>query len=77
MTPFETLTAVAAPLASNNVDTDVIYPGRFLSTVKRMGLGPLLFHGLRYDANGEERPGFVLNRPAYRQAGILVTGKNF
>ncbi len=77
MTPFTTITAVAAPLATNDVDTDVIYPGRFLSTIKRMGLGPLLFHGLRYDTEGEEVPGFVLNRPPYREAGILVTGQNF
>lgn len=77
MTPFERLSAVAAPLPTNDVDTDVIYPGRFLSTVKRTGLGPLLFHGLRYDDAGHERGDFVLNRPPYRDAGILVTGQNF
>ena len=77
MNPFTTLTAVAAPLATNDVDTDVIYPGRFLSTIKRVGLGPLLFHGIRYDVDGVEIPGFVLNRAPYREAGILVAGKNF
>ncbi|MBJ93966.1 MAG: 3-isopropylmalate dehydratase small subunit [Rickettsiales bacterium] len=77
MERFNTLEAVAAPLPTNHIDTDVIYPGRFLSTVQRSGLGPLLFHGLRFDERGQERPDFVLNRPAYRQAGILVTGENF
>ena len=77
MTAFTTLRAVAAPMPTNNVDTDVIYPGRFLSTIKRQGLGHLLFHGLRYDAEGNERPEFILNQDPYRDTGILIAGKNF
>ncbi len=77
MSGFKKLRAVAAPMPTNNVDTDVIFPGRFLSTIKRKGLGPLLFHGLRYHADGSERNDFVLNQEPYRQAGILVAGENF
>ncbi len=77
MTPFTHMRAVAAPLPTNNVDTDVIFPGRFLSTIKRRGLSPLLFHGLRYTESGDERPDFVLNQSHYRGAGILITGENF
>ena len=77
MSSFTQLRAVAAPMPTNHVDTDVIYPGRFLSTIKRRGLGHLLFHGLRYDQEGHERPEFILNQPPYRNAGILVTGDNF
>ena len=77
MSSFTRLRAVAAPMPTNHVDTDVIYPGRFLSTIKRRGLGHLLFHGLRYDQEGNERPEFILNQPPYRNAGILVAGDNF
>jgi len=74
---FTCLEGVAAPFPKNHVDTDVIYPGRFLSTIRRTGLGHLLFHGLRFNPDGSERPDFVLNKPAYRQAKILVAGDNF
>jgi len=77
MIRFTRMQSIAAPLPTNDVDTDVIFPGRFLSTIQRTGLSPYLFCGLRYDDNGEERPEFVLNQPPYRQAGILVTGENF
>jgi len=77
MSAFHQIRATAAPLPTNNVDTDVIFPGRFLSTIKRKGLGPLLFHGLRFDQDGEERPEFILNQSAYRQAGVLIAGENF
>ena len=77
MQPFTTLTAVAAPMPAANVDTDKIIPARFLKTIKRSGLGKALFDGLRYDANGAEKPDFVLNRPAYRGAEILIAHENF
>ena len=77
MRPFTTLTGVAAPLPLANVDTDKIIPARFLKTIKRTGLGRNLFDGLRYDADGQERPDFVLNQGQYRQAEILIAHENF
>ena len=77
MQPFTTLTAVAAPLPLANIDTDKIIPARFLKTIKRTGLGVHLFDTLRYDAEGQERPAFVLNQPAYRYAEILIAHENF
>ena len=77
MEKFTELTGVAAPLNMINVDTDMIIPKQFLKTIKRTGLGVNLFQEMRYDANGAENPDFVLNKPAYRKASILVTGANF
>ena len=77
MKKFDTLTAVAAPLPLINVDTDMIIPARFLKTIKRTGLGKSLFYTLRYNEDGAEREDFVLNKPAYKDAEILVTGNNF
>ncbi|MGB3718923.1 MAG: 3-isopropylmalate dehydratase small subunit [Proteobacteria bacterium] len=77
MQKFTTLTAVAAPLPMINIDTDMIIPKQFLKTIKRTGLGKSLFYDLRYDENGNENPDFVLNKPAYRNAQILVVGDNF
>ena len=77
MQKFTKLTAVAAPLPMINVDTDAIIPKQFLKTIKRTGLGKHLFHELRYDEAGNEMPDFVLNKPAYRKAQILVAGDNF
>ena len=77
MRAFTTLTGVAAPLPMANVDTDKIIPARFLKTIKRSGLGVHLFDTLRYDANGAERAGFVLNQTAYSQAEILIAHENF
>jgi 3-isopropylmalate/(R)-2-methylmalate dehydratase small subunit len=77
MEKFTTLTGVAAPLPMINVDTDMIIPKQFLKTIKRTGLGKSLFLDLRYAKDGHEVPDFVLNRPAYRQAKILVSGPNF
>ena len=77
MDKFTTLTAVAAPLPLANVDTDKIIPARFLKTIKRSGLGVHLFDTLRYDADGAERPDFVLNREPYRGAQILIAHENF
>ncbi len=77
MEKFKQLTAVAAPLPLINVDTDMIIPKQFLKTIKREGLGVNLFDEMRYDDQGEEVADFVLNRPAYRDARILITGENF
>jgi 3-isopropylmalate/(R)-2-methylmalate dehydratase small subunit len=77
MQKFTKLTAVAAPLPMINIDTDAIIPKQFLKTIKRTGLGKHLFHELRYDEEGKDVPDFVLNKPAYRKAQILVAGDNF
>lgn len=77
MDKFTTLTGVAAPMPLINIDTDMIIPKQFLKTIKRTGLGKNLFDEMRYDDNGEEKPDFVLNKPAYRNAQIIVAGDNF
>ena len=77
MQKFDQLTGVAAPLPMMNVDTDMIIPKQFLKTIKRTGLGKNLFDEMRYTTDGKEIPDFVLNKPQYRQAKILVTGANF
>ncbi|MBY0224467.1 MAG: 3-isopropylmalate dehydratase small subunit [Hyphomicrobium sp.] len=78
MEKFVKLTGVAAPLPLRNIDTDMIIPKQFLKTIKRTGLGKSLFFEMRYDnATGAEIADFVLNKPAYRNATILVTGENF
>jgi len=77
MEKFTTLTGVAAPLDMINVDTDMIIPKQFLKTIKRTGLGKSLFFEMRFDDDGNEKPDFVLNKPAYRKAQILVAGDNF
>ncbi len=77
MQPFTTLTGVAAPLDIMNVDTDMIIPKQYLKTIKRTGLGTGLFAEMRFNEDGSENPDFVLNKPAYRKAEILVAGDNF
>jgi 3-isopropylmalate/(R)-2-methylmalate dehydratase small subunit len=77
MQKFDQLTGVAAPLDIVNVDTDMIIPKQFLKTIKRTGLGKSLFYEMRYTPDGKEVADFVLNRPAYRKAQILVAGDNF
>ena len=77
MEPFKTLEGVAAPLNMINVDTDMIIPKQYLKTIHRTGLGKALFDEMRYTPEGKEIPGFVLNKPAYRHAKILVAGGNF
>ena len=77
MQPFTTLTGVAAPMPTVNIDTDQIIPKNYLKTIKRTGLGKGLFAEQRYDDDGSENPDFVLNRPAYRRAEIIVAGDNF
>ena len=66
-----------APLDRSNVDTDQIIPKQFLKRVERSGFGQYLFYDWRFDEDGNERPEFVLNRPEYRDATILVAGPNF
>ena len=77
MQKFTTLIGVAAPLPIVNVDTDMIIPKQYLKTIKRTGLGTGLFAEMRYREDGSENPDFVLNRPAYRKAQIIVAGDNF
>ena len=77
MEKFTSLTGVAAPLEITNVDTDMIIPKQYLKTIKRTGLGQGLFAELRYHDDGSENPDFVLNKPAYRNAKILVAEDNF
>jgi 3-isopropylmalate/(R)-2-methylmalate dehydratase small subunit len=77
MQKFTVLTGVAAPLEIVNVDTDMIIPKQYLKTIKRTGLGTGLFAEMRYRDDGSENPDFVLNKPAYRQAQIIVAGDNF
>ena len=77
MQKFDKLSGVAAPLNILNIDTDMIIPKQFLKTIKRSGLGVNLFSEMRYTDDGGENPDFVLNKPAYRNAEILVAGDNF
>jgi 3-isopropylmalate/(R)-2-methylmalate dehydratase small subunit len=77
MDTFTVLEGVAAPLKMINVDTDMIIPKQFLKTIKRTGLGTGLFSEKRYRDDGSENPDFVLNKPAYRHAKVLVAGDNF
>jgi 3-isopropylmalate/(R)-2-methylmalate dehydratase small subunit len=77
MQKFTTLTGVAAPMPIVNVDTDMIIPKQYLKTIKRTGLGTGLFSEMRYNDDGSENADFVLNKPAYRKAEILVAGDNF
>ena len=77
MQKFDKLTGVAAPMAIVNIDTDMIIPKDYLKTIARTGLGKGLFADIRYNRDGTEVPDFVLNKPAYRNAEILVAGDNF
>jgi 3-isopropylmalate dehydratase small subunit len=77
MQAFTRLDAKVAPLPVANIDTDQIIPKQFLKTVEREGLAKGLFYDLRFDADGREKPDFVLNRPEYKGAGVLVAGDNF
>ena len=77
MNKFTTLEGVAAPMRIINVDTDMIIPKQYLKTIKRTGLGAGLFAEMRYREDGSEHPDFVLNKPAYRKASIIVGGHNF
>jgi 3-isopropylmalate/(R)-2-methylmalate dehydratase small subunit len=77
MQPFTTLTAVAAPFDLANIDTDKIFPARFLRKPRDPGYDLYLFHDMRLENEGRERPDFVLNQAPYREAKILVAGPNF
>jgi len=77
MEKFEKLQGIAAPMPLVNIDTDMIIPKVFLKTIKRSGLGVNLFDEMRYERDGSEKPDFVLNKPQYRNAEILVAGDNF
>jgi 3-isopropylmalate/(R)-2-methylmalate dehydratase small subunit len=77
MQKFTTLTGIAAYLPMINVDTDMIIPKQYLKTIKRTGLGTGLFAELRYDEQGNHLPDFVLHKPPYDKAKILITGENF
>ena len=77
MDKFTVLEGVAAPLPMINVDTDKVIPKQYLKTIKRTGLGKGLFAEMRYKDDGSENPDFVLYKPAYRNAKIIVAGDNF
>ncbi len=77
MEKFTVLESVAAPMRTVNIDTDAIIPKNYLKTIKRTGLGKGLFAEMRYNEDGSENPEFVLNKPSYRNARIIVAGDNF
>ncbi len=77
MEKFQKVQGIAAPMPLVNIDTDMIIPKIFLKTIKRSGLGVNLFDEMRYDRQGNEIEDFVLNKPQYRDAEILVAGDNF
>ena len=77
MKKFTTLKSIPVYLPIVNIDTDMIIPKQFLKTIKRTGLGKNLFFEIRYDDNGKEINGFVLNQEPYNKSKILITGKNF
>lgn len=77
MKPYTRLTAVAMPLDDGNIDTGRIFPSRFLRKPRSAGYHNFLFRDARFDEAGNERPDFIMNRPAYRDAKIVVAGANF
>jgi len=77
MEKFNTLTGVAAPMDMINIDTDKIIPKLHLRTIKRTGLGKVLFEEMRYEPDGAEKPDFILNKEPYRDSKIIVAGDNF
>ena len=77
MEKFVRLSAKACPLALPNLNTDQILPARYLKWPRSKGLGSVLFQDLRFEADGNERPDFPLNRPVWRNAKIMVAGRNF
>ena len=77
MVPLRRFSSRVAVLPVENVDTDQIIPARFLTTTARKGLGSACFADWRFDADGAERADFVLHRPPFRGAGVLLAGRNF
>lgn len=70
-------TGLAVPLNMSNVDTDQIIPKQFLTRIERTGFGQFLFYNWRFDENGNKRPDFILNKPKYENASVLIAGENF
>lgn len=77
MQKFESITGIAAPIKTMNIDTDMIIPKQYLKTIARTGLGKGLFSEMRYHEDGSDNKDFVLNKAAYKKASILVVGDNF
>lgn len=77
MNIFSKITSVAAPLAEDNIDTDVLYPGRFLTRLSKDGMRECLLYDRRFDNQGREKPEFVLNQTPFKNAEILIAGQNF
>ena len=77
MDKFTKLTGTACPINQANLNTDQILPARYLKWTRAMGIGKVLFQDLRFDAEGKENPDFPVNKPAWRNAGIVVGGRNF
>src|SRR5215472_10284641 len=77
MEKFTALTGTACPINQSNLNTDQILPARLLKWTRAMGFGKALFHDLRFDSEGREKAEFPLNRPAWRNATIVVSGRNF
>ena len=77
MDKFSKLTATACPINQPNLNTDQILPARYLKWTRAMGIGKVLFQDLRFDADGNEKLDFPINKPAWRNAGIVVGARNF
>jgi len=77
MDKVTTITGAACPIGQSNINTDQILPARFLKWTRAMGIGKVLFNDLRFDADGKEKPDFPLNRPAWRNAKVVVAARNF
>lgn len=77
MEPIKQFSGKIAPLPINDIDTDQIIPARFLKTTDKNGLGQQAFFDWRYTADGSDNPDFVLNKPEYKSASILIAGNNF
>ncbi|MCC6454590.1 MAG: 3-isopropylmalate dehydratase small subunit [Caldilineaceae bacterium] len=77
MEKFETIHATAVPLRAENVDTDQIIPARYLTAVTKEGMGEGLFNSWRYERDGTPKPDFVLNKPEFKGAQVLIAGRNF
>ena len=77
MEKFTKLTGTACPINQSNLNTDQILPARFLKWTRAMGFGKALFHDLRFDAEGRDKSDFPLNKPAWRNATIVVSARNF
>lgn len=77
MTPFTTVHSTAAPMPDADIDTDIIFPARYLLLTQKLGLGAYAFRDYRFNADGQERSDFVLHKAPWRGAQVLVAGPNF